>query len=1168
MDKAYHLSKERVIHEFADIEGFYDMLQDRLYVALRRFNFVSFKHTSWIIALPRERSEEVKDIPDLIYAGINKQKKMLDPQQSAKELDPCWEFLEKNKFNLPKNPNTVSSNIVEAINTKQLSLEDIPKFSTDNLKTYFKPIEKHDPGKPLPDNLQRRKNEYHILKHYFPDLNTHFFLSVPLIAFGEVDGIIHIVLHETDLKKFRKIHPDGSIEWRIQMIGNIIKLFSWEYEALILDWDVVGPNKYTSSLIPYVIAQLNELLSPKFWEDSSPIFRDLEYDTYYRENAWHYYERYKQNFDVTQTIYDQQLKNAITSILVDSYAHNVSAHSLTALSWWFRKRALWRSTSGKTHLKGFVKSDIESLLDFATRPMPELKDPNILKRAREYAGEIAKELLNIYFPGELQDSENNVPTESEDNSVIGYKGSLAREIQPLIGFLAEKGAFWSGVTRDENFGGEVKDLFSVLWYDFINNPLYLGTIAKTEDITHIRLKVIVYEPKATRHANGILEKKVKVQGEFAYLNILTPPAPTDPYEEDGSNKVFYVEIPETKERLKYSEYGRNTEKNPNFAELQDRSRYVNPGEGYSRLRNVLQKYFVFFPGGVVGRHAFFTIIENEIRNIKHYFGQDLLNAQKNGLVLALSVRPCSLREDVPSEEELYQIGVWLEIPTKLSQIVRADESPYLIRRKHLSLYQSIMHPSSYTPFLGGNYQDKVCAAMLFNNTFSSVQKGDDDPRRLGYVPYKSEDELTIPQDDALPEIEVVRDSARDKRFYPWIGIASSLKETAHNDYELTGKPIPDKDAFVRQYPHGDKNALGYTKKFFYLWKGSDIKEISGANNDWEWENSSRFRIVEIGAAHWEDQWIKARSGAGVIRIVTKAEQLFHSEQERFHEAYRRWLHHWLGRKTFFLSFVEKSRDGFNDLFGIYYDGKGETAALQYTTKPPVETENQTVIKFAHKGTSSDDSIFRFRSHGIYKQYFGDPNLNKASIQYELRMMEFLETWATKICIFDNRIRHRIRDDEHYRQIFKQINISVNNESIEDWDSTESASNEAPVKEYIKDCNFLVMHLTFIDSILRVKYSEKRYEEESRLGIFIEHEIMPLILDSNGNRRNNFIFVVTTGRGRKDWWDYLKKSKTYKEFTKFTLFRPVESIISGIESAVGKEDDIELKYNLVKVMFGS
>ncbi|MFW5795024.1 MAG: hypothetical protein ACOCV1_06030, partial [Bacillota bacterium] len=35
----------------------------------------------------------------------------------------------------------------------------------------------------------------------------------------------------------------------------------------------------------------------------------------------------------------QSLKTAIISILVDSYAHNISAHSLVALKWWFQKRA-------------------------------------------------------------------------------------------------------------------------------------------------------------------------------------------------------------------------------------------------------------------------------------------------------------------------------------------------------------------------------------------------------------------------------------------------------------------------------------------------------------------------------------------------------------------------------------------------------------------------------------------------------------------------------------------------------------------------------------------------------------------------------------------------------------------------------------------------------------
>ena len=79
--------------------------------------------------------------------------------------------------------------------------------------------------------------------------------------------------------------------------------------------------------------------------------------------------------------------------------------------------------------------------------------------------------------------------------------------------------------------------------------------------------------------------------------------------------------------------------------------------------------------------------------------------------------------------------------------------------------------------------------------------------------------------------------------------------------------------------------------------------------------------------------------------------------------------------------------------------------------------------------------------------------------------------------------------------------------------------------------------------------------------------MPLV-SINGTIRKNFILVITSGRGRTKWWKRLEEKREYMPFTQFTIFRPIESIISGFEDALGRKDDIELKYNLCKVLFGS
>ena len=70
---------------------------------------------------------------------------------------------------------------------------------------------------------------------------------------------------------------------------------------------------------------------------------------------------------------------------------------------------------------------------------------------------------------------------------------MSNELYPLMRFLMEKGAFWTGVTRGINFGGKVSNLGNMLWFDFFNNPLYLGTIAFSEGIQRINFSIIFYE---------------------------------------------------------------------------------------------------------------------------------------------------------------------------------------------------------------------------------------------------------------------------------------------------------------------------------------------------------------------------------------------------------------------------------------------------------------------------------------------------------------------------------------------------------------------------------------------------------------------------------------------------------------------------------------------------
>ena len=55
----------------------------------------------------------------------------------------------------------------------------------------------------------------------------------------------------------------------------------------------------------------------------------------------------------------------------------------------------------------------------------------------------------------------------------------------LCASLWKRVLFGRGSLEGINFGGKVSNLGNMLWFDFFNNPLYLGTIAYSEGIQRI-----------------------------------------------------------------------------------------------------------------------------------------------------------------------------------------------------------------------------------------------------------------------------------------------------------------------------------------------------------------------------------------------------------------------------------------------------------------------------------------------------------------------------------------------------------------------------------------------------------------------------------------------------------------------------------------------------------
>ncbi len=222
------------------------------------------------------------------------------------------------------------------------------------------------------------------------------------------------------------------------------------------------------------------------------------------------------------------------------------------------------------------------------------------------------------------------------------------------------------------------------------------------------------------------------------------------------------------------------------------------------------------------------MIESEIRNVKHL--DNIEKLKEDGLTLCISIEksPCGKEpmvveineENIDKHQRLFKIGVWLQHPQELSKS--------LLLKRIKPLAGEIYNKDTYAAKLGGTFQDKVCAAMLFNGSFVSVQN----------------------------DFENKNASDRDKIYYPWIKVGSSIDDVKKadiesiTDFELSYRKMYPKlvpganEYFENEYPH-DKG-IGYLKKYIHLWRGDDVLEIDSESKRMikaGWDNPSRFRFV-------------------------------------------------------------------------------------------------------------------------------------------------------------------------------------------------------------------------------------------------------------------------------------------------------------------------------------
>ena len=749
-------------------------------------------------------------------------------------------------------------------------------------------------------------------------------------------------------------------------------------------------------------------------------------------------------FDSKLQLVEQLRRIAIISILVDSFAHNIAAHSLAAMVWFLKQR--------------------------------EQKSDDIIKRVKDkrYSGNIINELEGvsqhlkkitpqgkvIQLVSELKDSAENTDLKpTVDDILIHLRNVTTMEGSVSFAkYLCNKAAFWSGVTRDFECGGEIRSWYDVL-KDFAKNSVYLGTIAHAEGIHKVRIKV------------GYGKEK-----------------DSDQKTEDFAVAKFDV--------IKQVS---NT-----FIEL-----YNGKGDEETSWEDLdTNEWKLFLPNGIVGLHALYTIFENTIRNIKHADPDELEKAKTEGIEFNIFIRS--------DDNKHFNTTIWLGNKSKIME-EKTDEKGNVVKvgvdERISYLLEKPIISDNGSPRMGGNSQDKICASMLYNNVFAKVD-----------------------------------DQSNPKR-HTWIHVERNPKS---------------------------EEELGVIKRSFYVWKGQDKVEVVPDSNhadkpdiikisDLKYENPARFKFVIVPKSEEKDLKVELAE-KGIVRIMEKSE----CSGDDLDSLYKAWNKKWIkceeiiifaGQYPFIyfgvilenngwiIKDITEYRDNLRFESNIIEENKN---ILDDQENPVLNIKENNIIKripWKHKGTkSSDCKTLEWRSHGVLfsKKFIPEPKPGrKLCFVVKNNQDEFIEALLTNIEIYDNRIYERVKTSGKNRPktdlidlYAEQLFLHINDEKMGKTEFIEKAKESK--------ANFFIIHLSYIESM---NFSEKDINE------FIETCGMSLNYKTE--------LVITTGRGRGEWHNCL--DKRYKPHV---LFKPIDSLLAAVEDGLILNDDFQVKYNLVKILFGS
>lgn len=1169
-----------------------------------------------------------------IYEGDEKgpyaSYRIRDEFNKSKDFQAGGEFLENYRIDLhdPANSGFSVHQIFNHFENLDADKETEGPLIKQSLAYYFGKSgdEIPNPGEINMSKLPINNNSFRLVENILVKLllmrfsaENSYYLPLPIIAFGELVGVIYFIYDESNFRtrrrgrgrgekadfktNYRSLLLDATREYeRIILEGkskkyqlrpeDILENYRHIFEDLNQPYDFRGKSE--KKVIEYKFtytyqqgAKLKQIIS------QNPFLLDLGYDDYYSHLARVAIKESRQIIDAKT----ERIRTAIISIIVDSFAHNIGAHSLVALKWWFEIRYRVASkqfivkhpletafepelirTKLLEHLEKTV--DFHSYMDDFEHKIHENRI-SLLNIIRFMDEEIISQIWRFKNPDGMLFAEFPVP--------------VAQSIYHFFQYLRDKSAFWSGVTRETLFSGRMRSWGRIL-RTFLNNTLFLGTIAHSEGIGRVFLNIEILDE----------EGNITVGGEYAQVNL-------EVLEKEKNRNLEKAPSSFNNDTQGYSEYA-----------------FLRMGENFAVIQERLEELpLVFLPNGLIGQHALYTLLENTLRNIKHY-KQDLPTLRKTGVRLCLSIQEVGLlkrmdddldkyRDDydnidkynLTSQKSMYKIGAWLHHPQKLyhgeGAYVNEEKKKFyekgsIIDAHTQQLRRRVVNENGQA-ILGGSAQDKVCAAMLMNNSFLSIDRVNLDKVKRQYFPYVyAASEEFGPLEERIRGFQtkdVILHKAYNRR------LAGKTSDIRRENYKT----------FVKEYIEETslRKARGTIKKFFHIWKGEKCMLVDQDFN-FRHENLSRFKVLAIAGYEEDDQSLPFRQegsldvrkqsseyafrNMGIIRLVEAQDEWEQLDDQALYEAAMiTWLRDWFGmeqEKIGIVLFKEggdyaapawsasiheengewgvhcqtetqiESADTYQDLGLEVEDEDIEVNRLLQSTNPVI-----TPILLQHSGTASDKPhVCKLRSH---TSFFGDifeeydfKTFMKATFPDEQdNPLKLIETTLTHVSIFDDRVYERLerKKDEVGNPLpdpfWDQLRLYSYPEE------PELFKEEATRKELLsKKSHFIILHLSFLESIYRRDRPEKNISyKENQVNDFFEVEIESVYKELFGSELpSNIILVITSGRGRGDWF----MATEHPQIT----FRPIESLLGAIEDGLSLKDDFQVKYNLCNVLFGS